>query len=127
MRLGHSNVRLRYYSAHHYAVDDAGLPAYTRDSVAAVETLTPDTSPDYLLFKYTNSEFKPSWLKRHNDNGENYAGVSFAAKVDNIDIITIRNRHGFNPIRLSVVLKNLWSNGLDYDEIRCVFCRGVLS
>ncbi|MBO1358232.1 hypothetical protein J2D73_00270 [Acetobacter sacchari] len=126
MRLGHNNVKLRYYSAHHHVVNDAGLPEYTSDRESDFETLTPDTSPDYLLFKYMNSEINPGRFKKHNKSGENYRGASYAATSDNVDIITIRNRHRFNPVRLSVVLKTLWANNLNYDEIRCVFCRGVL-
>jgi len=138
MNLGRPDVFLRYYTKHNYKVTDQGLEYPLRrgpnNSENWVDQYTADSSPDYLLSKYTNSREGMSWRHRHNDNAETYAHVrTFVASgiasefSDEADVITIRSRQGFAPLRLSTLLKDVWAAGFGYQIFDCYFCRGFIS
>lgn len=118
---------LHFYTPHGHVVDDLGLSSFSGRS--PVETLTPATCPEYILTKYTNSDYDsklPPWRK-HNDNRENYHTVTYTRDRVDYDIVTIRSRFdmkGQMGIPLSEILEELRAAGYVYADINCAFCRG---
>ncbi len=124
MGLGHTDVQLHYYSAHGHPTTDIGLGPFMQGQGTIFETLNPDTSPDYLLQKYTNTDAGAKGRHRHNEAGETYASVAYGAAYEDCDVITVRNRLEVSQILLSTILKQIFDLNLSYTEIHCAFCRG---
>jgi len=113
---------LHYFSEHNHVTTDVGLSAIS--SASPVEVLNSISSPDYTLFKYTNTNPNPGWIRRHNDASETYGSVAYAAGYERYDVLTIRSRMPIPSVRLSNVIRELWSSGNSYEFIKCFFCRG---
>lgn len=124
-----STPRLQFFVAHGQSVSDTGLTSFLNRNV--VEELTPVTCPEYVLGKYTNSDWDsklPSW-RIHNNSRENYHTVKYSREHPDTDydIITIRSRFdlkGMMGIPFSQILSDLQAAGYNYDLIKCAFCRG---
>jgi hypothetical protein len=121
--------KLEFFVSHGHSVTDTGLTSFMRRNV--VEELTPATCPEYLLTKYTNSDYESNlkfFWRKHNNNNENYHTIEYSRKQEDFDydIITIRSRNIKSEmgIPFSEILETLHENGYNYDLIKCAFCRG---
>jgi len=118
---------LHFFVPHGHVVDDLGLSSFIDRTVN--QTLTPENCPEYLLTKYTNTDYesKLAFWRKHNKKNENYHTVSYSRGMVDYDIITIRSRFDFKGqvgVPLSEILDELQTANYQYTDIYCAFCRG---
>jgi len=113
-----ANSSLVFYGPDGKTLQDPGLGNVMRGEVEVHERKGPGTTTrNYLVSKYSDDQ---------------YSSIAYGAKLEGVDILTVRNRKTptlllqNSTIALSDVFNELSKNGLQYDEIHCVFCRNFL-